>query len=134
MSNALFVDATRQRFRFKTPNGDVSTEDLWELPLTSTVGKANLDDIAKSLHKQLKDSDGEVSFVKPVVKKTADIQARFDVVKTVLEFKVAERDAAASAAEKKEKKQKLLELLDKKNNAALESKSAEEIQAMLKDL
>lgn len=133
MANELFLTATRNHFRFKTPQGDLTTEDLWTLPLQSAVGKANLDDIAKALNKQLKESDGETSFVKPVVKRTADIQAHFDVVKAVIDVKVEERDAAVLAVEK-EKKQKLLELLDKKKNVELEGKTTAELEEMLKGL
>lgn len=138
-NNLLFATASRQKFRFNSPQGQLSVEDLWDLPLTSPSGKnANLDDIARALHKQLKEFDGEtISFVKPASSnkaKTEELQAKFDITKFVIDAKVAERDAAALAQEKKEKKQKLLELLDKKKNAELEGKSTAEIEAMLKDL
>ena len=50
----IFEMATRKKIRFNSPQGDLSTEDLWDLPLSSKVnGKANLDDIAKDLHRLL---------------------------------------------------------------------------------
>jgi hypothetical protein len=132
-ANALFVEATRQHFRFKTPAGEITVEDLWDLPLTSTVNRPNLDDLAKALHKQLKE-DETVSFVRPVVKKTAELQARFDVVKTVIDYKVAERDANLAAKEKAERKQKLMEIISKKKDSELEGKSTAELEAMLNAL
>ena len=62
----IFEQATRAKLRFSTPNGMVSTEDLWDLPLTSLNSKrANLDDIARTLDAELK-STASVSFVSNV--------------------------------------------------------------------
>jgi hypothetical protein len=66
----LFLVASRSKFRFNTASGTITTEDLWDLPLSS--GKANLDDIAKALNKQLKDASEEQSFVKPAAAKTTE--------------------------------------------------------------
>ena len=60
----MFEKATRRKLRFTSAAGLLSTEDLWDLPLTSATGKANLDDIAKALNRRLKDAE-EVSFVAP---------------------------------------------------------------------
>ena len=57
-----FEKASRIRLRFDTPQGSLTVEDLWQLPLTSRTGRANLDDIAKSLNRQLKET-AEESFV-----------------------------------------------------------------------
>ena len=130
----LFAEATKQHFRFKTPHGDITTEDLWDLPLQSATNRANLDDLAKALNKQLKETGNEESFVKPVVKKTADLQMRFDVVKSVIDVRVAERDAAAEAATKKEKKQKLMALIEEKKEGELKGKTTAELEAMLNSL
>lgn len=127
--NALFVTASRLKFKFPTSVGQVSVEDLWDLPLTSARG-ANLDDTAKALHKGLKDAD-EISFVKPAVKKTVELQAKFDIVKYVIDVKMAERDARAAADDKAAMKQKLLAKLAEKQDKDLDNKSADEIQAMI---
>lgn len=127
--NALFLTAARAKFRFPSNAGQLSAEDLWDLPLS---GKgANLDDIARTLHKGLKEADGDISFVKPAVKTTVDLQAKFDIVRYVIEVKMAEREAAATAAEKAALRQKLLTKLAEKQDKDLDSKSAEEIQAMI---
>ena len=130
--NALFVTASRLKFKFPTSVGQVSVEDLWDLPLTSARG-ANLDDTAKVLHKGLKDAD-EISFVKPAVKKTVELQAKFDIVKYVIDVKMAERDSAAEASEKAAKKQKLLAKLAEKQEQKLDTLSEDEIKAMIEAL
>ena len=82
----IFEQASRTPLRFGTGQGPVSTEDLWNLPLQSKPGstRTSLDDIAKILHKQLKESE-ETSFVTPT--KTTDpvTQLCFDIVKHIIE-------------------------------------------------
>ena len=131
-ANTLFISATRAKYRFTSSAGQLSAEDLWDLPLS---GKgANLDNIAKGLYKELKDADGDISFVKPAVKTTVELQAKFDIVKYVIDTKMAERDARDAAETKSAMKQKLLAKLAEKQDKDLDSKSAEEIQAMIDSL
>ena len=51
-SNALFITASRAKFRFPFSVGQLSAEDLWDLPLSGRG--QNLDNIARALHKELK--------------------------------------------------------------------------------
>ena len=127
--NVLFLTATRSKFRFPSSAGQLSVEDLWDLPLSGRG--ANLDDTARALHKGLKEADGDISFVKPAVKTTADLQMKFDIVKYVIEVKMTERDTRAAAEEKAATKQKLMAKLAEKQDKELDNKSAEEIQAMI---
>lgn len=127
--NALFLAAARGKFRFSSTSGQLSAEDLWDLPLSGRG--ANLDNIARSLYKELKEADGDISFVKPAVKATAELQAKFDTVKYVIDVKMAERDARDMAEQKVATKQKLLAKLAEKQDKDLDSKSADEIQAMI---
>ena len=128
-ANALFLTATRAKFRFPSTAGLLSTEDLWDLPLAGRGN--NLDNIARALHKELKDADGDISFVKPAVKTTVELQAKFDVVKYVIDTKMTERDARDVAELKAATKQKLMAKLAEKQDKDLDNKSAEEIQAMI---
>ena len=130
--NALFLTAARSKFRFGSSAGQLSTEDLWDLPLSGRG--ANLDDIARALHKGLKDADGDISFVKPAVKTTVELQAKFDIVKYVIDTKMAERDTRAAAEEKAATKQKLLAKLAEKQDKALDNLSEEQIKAMIEAL
>ena len=120
--NALFLTAARSKFRFGSSAGQLSTEDLWDLPLSGRG--ANLDEIARALHKGLKDADGDISFVKPAVKTTVELQAKFDIVKYVIDTKMADEEKAAT-------KQKLLAKLAEKQDKALDNLSEEQIKAMI---
>lgn len=124
----MFEKATRQKLRFDTPAGLLSAEDLWDLPLTS-IRKANLDDIAKGLYKQIKESD-VTSFVDDT--KAADdvIQLKFEVVKRVIDVKKAENLAATQRAANAEKKQQILSLIAQKETEHLAGSSLDELKAL----
>jgi hypothetical protein len=127
MSN--FKQATRERLRFETSKGLLSTEQLWDLNLTS------LATIVRSLKKQLKkDNDDELSFLDDTsnpVDKTLEL--KFNVVKEVYIAKKEEMESIRNEASKKEHNQKILELIAEKQEGDLRGKSIEELTAMLKE-
>lgn len=129
----IFEQATRRALRFDSPKGKLTVEDLWHLPLqASSKEKANLDDIAVSLHNQTKEVANSVSFVAPTANpKDDEVLLKFEVVKYIIGVRVKERDEAAVASQRSARKQQLLELLDRQENKALESKSPDEIRAMI---
>jgi hypothetical protein len=129
----IFERASRLKLRFETPKGLLSAEDLWDLPLTSTTGKANLDDVARSLHRQIKESETESFVVKPA-KADEAAQIGFEVVKHVIEIRLAEAEEKRVLTENREKKQRILELISRKQDEALSAKSVEELQEMVSAL
>jgi len=127
----VFEQASRLKLRFTTVRGSLSVEDLWDLPLTSATGKVNLDDIAKQLNREMRASTEEISFVEPTATpRNTELRLGFDIVKHVIEVKVAERTTALAASKKRETKQKILEIIAAKQDDALQSKSLEELQAL----
>lgn len=131
MSQNIFEMAVVQKFRFNTPQGQITAEDLFDLPLQSNTGRANLDSIAIDLHNQLKKADTNVSFVTEIKSEATNLQARFDLVKYVIEVKIAARDKAQKAKETRERNQKILALIEQKENAAMADKSLDELRALL---
>lgn len=129
----MFEKASRQKLRFESPVGLLSTEDLWDLPLTSKTGRANLDDIARALHVKIKDG-ADVSFVTPAEPADEALDLRFNVVKHIIDVRVAERDKKAEAAARAEQKRKLLDLIGQKQDEELSAKSIEELRAELEKL
>ena len=80
----IFEQASRRGLRFTTGQGAVTTEDLWDMPLTHARRGYSLDDLAKDLRRQLKDNE-EVSFVTPVTRSDEVLQLKFDIVKHIIE-------------------------------------------------
>ena len=62
---------------------------------------------------------------------TADDQLRFDVVKHIIDVRLAEQKAAAEASARSARKQKLLGILARKQDAALEDMSEDQIKELI---
>lgn len=130
----MFQLATRKKIRFESPQGNLTIEDLWEIPLTTNQkGIANVDDIAKSLFKQLKDNNNE-SFV--IKNKPVDntLQLKFDLIKHIIDVRLADAEIAATAKANKDKKQQLLAIIATKENEQLLGSSLEELRKMAESL
>jgi len=128
----MFEKSTRMKDRFETSKGNLSVEDLWDLPLTS-ARYPNLDDIARDLHRQLKDS-AEVSFVAPARKENDTLQRKFDIVKHIIEVRLTENTAAAEVRANKEKKARILEIIARKDDEELVGKSRDELIKLAESL
>ena len=130
----MFEKAARLKLRFASPQGQLSAEDLWDLPLTSTkANQANLNNIAKEISRQLK-AEGEEDFVNPKSGADEGLQLRLDIVKHVIQTRQAENETARVLADRKDKKARLLELMQRKQDQELEGKSLAELQEMLAGL
>lgn len=131
----MFEKASRLKLRFASLQGQLTVEDLWDLPLTTTVRQnvANLNSIAKAISRQLK-SDSEEDFVNPKSQINEGLQLALDIVKYVIQVKQTESEATREAADRIVKKQRLLELIQRKQDAALEGLQLEELQAMVASL
>jgi hypothetical protein len=130
----MFDQATRQKLRFTSSRGELSVEELWDLPLTSMVGKPNLDDIALSLHRELRSTAEVASFVDEKSKTDPTVQLRFDIVKHIIDTRKEENQKEAKRRESAETKQRLLEILAKKQDAHLEALPIEELQKKIAEL
>ena len=123
---SIFEAATRKKLRFKAVNGVISTEDLWDLKLEA------LDAIAKALHKKLQDQ--EVSFITTKTDSEAKVQLEFDVVKHVIDTKIAEAEANKAAAEVTARRRELQEALHNRRQQTLQGMTEAELQAELAKL
>jgi len=129
----IFEVATRQKLRFDSPVGALSVEDLWSLPLQSAMGKTNLDQIAKDLHKQLKGKE-EISFVSSSNVVNTTTQLKFDIVLHIITVLTQERDKKVEARIRAEKKQTILEIINRKENEQLEGTSLDDLRRMAESL
>lgn len=128
----MFEKASRLKIRFDTSQGQLDVEDLWDLPLTSN-NRANLDDVARKLSKQVKESETESFVVKPA-KANEITLLKFDIVKHVIEVRLAENEAAAITRANKERKQKILAIIANKQDEQLATSSIEDLQKLAEAL
>ena len=121
----IFETASKMKVRFNY-RGVITTEDLWDLDVRA------LDYIYKQLMVAKKESETESLLEE---KKTNPIlEVQIEIVKHIFNVKVEERKAAELQAENAAKKQKILSILARKQDAELESKSAEELEELIKGL
>ena len=129
----IFEQATRRAIRFESAKGDLSVEQLWDLPLQSR-NQFDLDTVAKTVNRQL-NAVTEESFVsvrENPAKETLSL--KLELVKYIISVKLQEAEEARNRANKASEKEKLLRLLDEKQNEALRALTPEEIQERLKAL
>jgi len=119
----MFEKASKQKLRFSF-NGQLRTEDLWDLKLE------DLDTIAKALNKEV-DASAETSFIKKKSTSNAKSELKFDIVKHIIEVKLAAKDAKLRRAESESKRDMLRGLIDSKKHAELANLSVEELEAQL---
>jgi len=123
----MFEKASKLKLRFTSTVGNITTEDLWDLPLPE------LDMIAKALRTDVSAST-EDSFIEKPTPKNTTLELKFDIVKHIIEVKLANKDSAAKRADTIAQKQKLLSILADKQDEDLKGKSAEEIQKLIEEL
>jgi hypothetical protein len=128
----MFEKATREKLRFSTVKGAMPAEALWEIPLTSKDG-FNLDSITKAVKKDL-DASKEESYVKKTSPSSSLHELRFEILKYVISVRLDESEAREKAAEKKAQKEKIMEILSRKQDEALESKTEDQLKKLLASL
>jgi len=128
----IFEQATKTKLRFNSTQGLLTTEDLWDLPLTSQR-KSNLNDIAVSVSDELDKSTGK-SFVKKVSEINTELELKLEILKYIISVKIKEIEDKENEKIRADKKAKLESLLEKKQDESLESLSVDEIKAQLDNL
>ena len=123
----LFLEATKNKYRFATSKGQISTEDLWDLSLTS------LDNIAIFIDEKLQKTQRK-SFIDRRSTDAVELDNQLELVKSIIEYKQKENEAAKVRADANAKKALLKELLEKKQLEKLGNMTEEEIQAQLASL
>lgn len=130
----MFEYATRNKLRFGSQVGDLSLEDLWDLPLTDSRRSATLDNIAKEINKDLKEETEESFVVKSTNRRKKTLEVKLDIVKHIIGVKMAEADAARQRTENKKERERLLEILAQKEAESLKSQSVDDIRKRLAEL
>lgn len=123
----MFEKAARTKLRFPSNRGDLSVEQLWDLPLTSKTG-FDLDTIAREVNQSLKASTEDSFVTVRVNPQKTRFELSLDILKHIIQVKLAEADATAMAAARKAEKNRLIEILDQKKDQDLLGLSTEELQ------
>lgn len=130
----LFEVAARKKYRFPSVQGDLTVEQLWELPLKSKRSSdADLNSAAIALHREIKQVS-DTSFVDDVPKASVDLENRFELVKYIIDVKKHEIAAAKVVAQNNAARVKIAEIRNRKQDAALEDKTIEELDAILAEM
>lgn len=125
----MFEKASREKVRFNTTKGICTVEDLWDLPLKS------LDEMYKGLVKMRKESKEEslLSEKKPT-KEDNLLELKIDLLKHVVEVRLAEKKVRELAAEKAEKKKKIMAIIAEKQDKELYNKDVTDLEKMLAEM
>ena len=127
----IFEQASRENLRFSTSVGNISVEDLWDLPLTSVKG-LDLHKIALDLQTELsKEPAKSLDFFAFAPAKNPTLQLKFDIVKHIVTTRVAENHTKSEQAAKDSQREQIKALIAEKKQEDLKSKSVEELEALL---
>lgn len=127
----LFKRATLNKFKYPSARGFLTTEQLWDVPLRSPRDDFNLDAIAQGINKRLKEADEESFVTASKDPEKSLLEAKLEVVKEVIAYKLGQEEAKKMAAKNTAEKRKLLALMERKQEAELDNLSIEEIQKRL---
>lgn len=119
----LFIEATKKNYQFPF-RGMINIIDLWELSVQS------LDLVFKSLNVDYKKSEEE-SLLSAQTKESEELSEKIEIVKYIVNEKLAEKKAKEDAKKNREMKQRLLEIKAKRQDAALEGLSDAELDKMI---
>jgi hypothetical protein len=125
-----FERASRIGLTFNTTVGTLTDRDLWNLPLTG--GHINLNDIAKGLNKIVKNQDDE-DFVSVKKNKDSLPQLRLDIVKRIIEVKLASLESNEKRQKTIQKNERIKNILASKEDEELQGKSVDELKELLEE-
>lgn len=126
MEKNLFEVATKRKYRFPY-RGLVAVEDLWDLRTTE------LDAIFKTLNAEAK-KVSEESLLELKTKEDEELSDKIAIIRHIVSVKLEEQKIREKEKTNKEMKQKLLAIKARREEAALENFSDEELDKMIKEL
>ncbi len=133
MTTNIFEYASRNKLRFVSTRGELTTEQLWDVPLRSK-DDFNLNAVAKVANEAVKAANEE-NFIE-VARTAAHTNAEIvlGVVKCVIEAKLADETAAKARAGNRLKKERLLAVLAEKQDGKLSELSERELKKQIAEL
>lgn len=126
----LFIVASQEKYRFSTSSGQLMTENLWELPLTSNT-KVSLDSLAIDLSRELKGSSE--SFVNKTTKNKT-LENKLEIVKYVIQCRLEMKQLIDDQRKRKSQAESISKLIEEKEQEDLRSLSIEELKKLQETL
>ncbi len=126
--NNIFAQATQTKLRFPSKIGSLSTEDLWDLPLTSP-SRTSLDSISTEVLASVP--------TKSLVKKSTSDETydlRVGVLSYIIQAKQQSAKDAVKAKETTIRKDQIIEALHEKQIDEIKATSAKDLKRELKQL
>lgn len=129
--NEFYKFAAQNCLRFSSQRGELTTEQLFQLPLKSETG-FDLDTVAKFINKQLK-SANEESFVEDIDidPRKQRLTASLEIVKDVIATKQAHHRAILAHAQRGIERKKILDAISAKKDEKLTQSSIDELEKQL---
>lgn len=126
---SIFEQASKAKLRFQTVKGNLTVEQLWDLPLDK--GEVNLYQLATELLVDTQNKPEQaLSFFKKATSKNELAQLKFDIVKHIVTTKVAEIEEKSNEAVKQSEIAELDKLIAAKEAEAKAGLSLDELKAM----
>lgn len=129
----IFEKASKQKLRFNSNRGDLTAEQLWDLPLQSKSG-FDLDTIAKQVNRELKDLSDESFVSRSSTPGKSRMELQLDILKHIIAEKINSAQEAEKRANQATERNKLLDILASKQEESLKGLTVEEIQKRIKEL
>lgn len=126
----IFKQATKLKLRFSSVRGDLTVEDLWDLPLTSK-SNLSLDGVGKPIQKALRESDEDSLIDVPTTSKNELNSLRLAIIKEIISVKQEENLIKQNQAAIESQKALLKQALASKKVDEINSLSVEEIEKRL---
>ena len=126
---SIFKEAAKLKLRFKA-KGNMSVEDLFDLPLTSKDG-VSLNDIAKEIYKNIKEDSG-IDFVGEVIETDRIEELKLQIVKEIIKDKKDDIKRKEESEVKKSHNENIDKLIAAKEAEALSNLSIEDLKALRK--
>jgi hypothetical protein len=118
----MFEKASRLKLRFPYFRGVCNVEDLWDLPVEE------LDKIYQTVNQGLRCLQENSLLEKNNNHELLELKV--DILKYIVIVKMAEKEDKENELVRKEQKRQIDEIIAKKENAALEGKTIDELKAL----
>ena len=123
----MYKEASRLKLRFKTSQGLLSVENLWDLSLSALANS-----IKESKKILKKDDDDDLAFLNDTIVIDKENQTKFNILKDVYLTKKKEQEEFFASKENKKHNETILALIKEKEQESLRNMSKEDLEKLLK--